>query len=87
MLLLVTETMGSYQSLSPSIFLQADYDVSKLLSNTDSLEGEGEGKDQLITQTLQLISGAPRGALRWHHQVCIHILLKEELDLSFAVVC
>ena len=71
LLLQVLDVMAGYLRISPLVFVYAGFDVGKLLTSSTALSASTEEVDvALWKKILVLLSSAPKGTLKWYHQVC-----------------
>lgn len=70
LLVQVLDAMNGYLKISPMVFVHAGFDVGKLLSSSTALSASALAVDAAaLKRILALLTNAPKGTLKWHHQV------------------
>ena len=68
LLYLTLVVLHHYQSLSPQLFMQVDFNVAKLLPSIDVQDNKSHDPD-VLRETLQILLDAPSGFLKWNQLV------------------
>lgn len=76
LLVQVLDVMNGYLRISPMAFVQAGFDVGKLLSSFTALPAATQEVEEVIwKKILVLLTNAPKGTLKWHHRVsCLTVV-------------
>ena len=68
----VLDVMNGYLTISPMVFVHAGFDVGKLLtSSTVWPASTTEADEATWKKLLALLTNAPKGTLKWYHQVSL----------------
>ena len=76
LLVQVLDVMNGYLRISPMAFVQAGFDLGKLLSSFTALPAATQKVEEVIwKKILVLLTSAPKGTLKWHHRVsCLTVV-------------
>ena len=68
----VLDVMNGYLTISPMVFVHAGFDVGKLLTSATAWPTSTmEANEATWKKLLVLLTNAPKGTLKWYHQVSL----------------